>query len=168
MPVDAKFLINHLGLQPHPEEGGYYRENYRCSEAVERSGLPDRYPSARSFGTAIYYLLASNSFSAMHRLRTDEVFHFYLGDPVRMVLLHLDGSSSEIVLGTDLVAGQQLQVVIPRGTWFGSSLIEGGEYALMGTTMSPGFEFEDYEHGDAEALAAQYPSRADDIRKLSR
>ena len=115
---------------------------------------------------AIYYLLTPDTFSALHRLQSDEIFHFYLGDPVEMLQLGPDGARI-ITLGTDLAAGQQPQHLVPRGIWQGSRLVAGGSLALLGCTVSPGFDYADYEHGDRAVLMAQYPGHAEMIRQLT-
>jgi uncharacterized protein len=165
MTMSADDLIRHLGLTPHPKEGGYFRETYRAAESY--GALPARYSGSRSAGTAIYYLLTPNTYSALHRLQSDEIFHFYLGGPVRMLQLDADGRGRTIVLGPDVLNGQQLQVVVPRGVWQGSLLEPGGDFALVGCTVAPGFEYADYESSDRDALIKQYPAHADVIRRLS-
>ncbi len=167
MPT-AHELIARLGLQPLPLEGGYYRETYRSADSLPPSVLAGRYASSKSAGTAIYYLLTPETFSALHRLPTDEIFHFYLGDPVHMLQLLPDGRGQIIVLGSDLAAGQHPQLVVPRGTWQGSRLAPGGSFALLGTTMAPGFDFADYEPGDRSNLQGRYPTFADLIGQLTR
>jgi hypothetical protein len=166
MPT-ADELIRHLGLQPHPKEGGFFRETYRAGEAWPAQALPARYQGARSASTAIYYLLTPNTYSALHRLQTDEIFHFYLGDPIRMLQLEPNGQGRTVVLGPDLLGGQQLQVVVPRGVWQGSCLDPGGEFALLGCTVAPGFEYADYETGERQSLQTEYPAFADMIRRLT-
>ena len=164
-------IITALGLQPLPAEGGMFVQSYRSSENISARALPARYPAQpKPFGTAIYYLITNepDSFSALHRLLTDEVLHFYLGDPLETLLLYPGGSSRTLILGKDILAGQHLQFVIPQGVWQGSRLAEGGEYALIGSTMAPGFTNEDYEGGEREALCAQYPHEARRIRLLTR
>ncbi|MCH1570747.1 MAG: cupin domain-containing protein [Longimicrobiales bacterium] len=163
MTMRAEDVIATLGLEPHPEEGGYYRETYR-SRASFAPGVP--FDGDRSVGTAIYFLLTPSTFSEMHRLPGDEVFHFYLGDPVDMLLLHPDGLVETPTLTSDLSEGRP-QVVVPGGVWQGSRLREGGSFALLGTTMGPGFEFPDYESGTT-ALAESYPEHADTITSLLR
>jgi len=158
-------LIRHLGLQPHPKEGGYFRETYRSAESL--SQLPARYIGPRCANTAIYYLLTPTTYSALHRLQTDEIFHFYLGDPIRMLQLDSNGHGQTIVLGPDVLNGQQLQVVVPRGVWQGSFLEPGGAFALLGCTVAPGFEYTDYELGDRQKLTAKYPAFAELISRLS-
>lgn len=150
-------IVDTLGLEPLGREGGMFRSTYRspalCGE--------------RNAGSAIFFFLTANSFSHLHRLPTDELYHFYLGDPVEFLELLPDGSSNRVLIGPDIVHGQKLQMLARAGVWQGSHMLEGGEYALMGTTMSPGFAESDYEHADADALIAQYPSQAELIRKLT-
>jgi len=157
-----------LGLVPHPVEGGYFVETYRSAEEVPASGLPSRYGAARAAGTAIYYLLTPDTFSAMHRLASDEIFHFYLGDPVEMLHLHPGGAHQIVLIGLDLEAGQRPQVVVPRDTWQGARLIPGGRYALLGTTVAPGFDYADYETAHRAPLLASHPGAADLILALTR
>lgn len=161
--MQAQEVIQLLGLEPHPEEGGFYRETYR-SAASFQPGHP--FAGSRSVGTGIYFLLTPETFSEMHRLPGDEAFHFYLGDPVEMLLLRPDGRSETLLLTNDLTVGRP-QVVVPGGVWQGARLVEGGAFALLGTTMGPGFEFEDYESG-TEGLLDSYPERASLIRSLLR
>jgi predicted cupin superfamily sugar epimerase len=115
-----KTLFN---LKPHPEEGGFFVETYRSTETLSRELLPNRYKGDRSFSTAIYYLLTPGTFSTIHRLRSDEVFHFYLGDPVEMLQLWPDGSGRILILGSDILNGMEPQVIVPRGVWQGARLL---------------------------------------------
>ncbi len=164
---NAQTLIERLSLQPHPE-GGYYRETYRSSERIEHDALPRRYNGARSFGTAVYYLLSAETFSAIHRVNTDEVWHFYCGDSVEILQLSPSGSGRLTTLGINIEGGMQPQVVVPRETWQGARLVEGGEYALLGTTLAPGFEFTDFQLGCRDELLSAYPSFKDAIVTLTR
>lgn len=157
-----------LGLLPHPVEGGYFVETYRSTDHLPAAALPARYGGARAASTAIYYLLTPDTFSAMHRLASDEIFHFYLGDPVEMLHLHPDGSHQLVVIGPDLEAGHRPQVIVPRGTWQGARLIPGGRYALLGTTVAPGFDYTDYETASRPALLATHPAANDLILALTR
>jgi predicted cupin superfamily sugar epimerase len=164
----AEALIRLLHLRPHPREGGWYCETYRSALQLPANALAPRYPAARSAGTAIYYLLTPDTISALHRLTTDEVFHFYLGDPVEMLQL---GPSPEnggriLTLGSDILAGQQVQTVVPAGVWQGSVLRAGGSFALMGATVAPGFDFADYEAAERDALIATFPDFAERITRL--
>lgn len=139
--LSAKEVISLLGLSPLQGEGGYFRETYR---SVHRFAIVGDTPD-RSLATAIYYLLTPESFSAMHRLRWDEVYHFYSGDPVELVRVQEDGMARGTILGPRLDLGHACQVVVPGGVWQGSRLCEGGCWALLGTTMAPGFDFADWE-----------------------
>ena len=159
--MTADEVIERLQLQPHPVEGGFFRETYRSADSLDRNG--DR----RSISTAIYYLLTPKTVSALHRLPGDEVFHFYAGDPVRMLQLWPDGSTRTLTLGTDLRACQVPQLVVPGGVWQGSVLMEGGAWALLGATMAPGFDYADYTDGDRAELAARYPAEAAMIERLT-
>ena len=164
--ITAEEIISSLHLKPHPEEGGYYVETYRSSESIPQNTLPARYRGMRSYATAIYYLLTPDTFSALHRLQTDEIFHFYLGDPVEMLQLWPDGSGMILLLGTDILGGMQPQVVVPKGVWQGARLLSCGSFALLGTTVSPGFEFSDYETGERDLLIRSYPRFRDQILPL--
>ncbi len=156
-----------LNLTPHPEEGGYFAESYRSNERFAQAALPARYTGARSFGTCIYYLLTPDTFSAMHRLASDELFHFYFGDPVEMLQLYPDGSGKVLTLGPDLLSGMRPQVIVPRGIWQGSRLVPGGQFALLGCTVAPGFDFADYEHARRADLLGRYPTFRDSILSLT-
>ena len=151
-----------LGLQPHPVEGGYFRRTYTSP------GTVDLARGTRAQGTAIYYLLEPGTFSEMHVLASDEIFHFYLGDPVEMLQLHPDGSSAVFTLGQDLAAGQHVQLVIHAGVWQGTRLIGGGKLALLGCTVTPGFDFADYRNALADELIAKWPQESERIRLLTR
>ena len=156
-------IIKALKMQPHPVEGGFFAETYRSAGAVPQQSLPG-YPAARSLATAIFYMLTPGTMSAMHRVRGDEMFHFYLGDPVEMLQLHPDRSGEVVVLGQDILAGMKLQHNVRGGVWQGSRLREGGNFALLGTTMAPGFEYQDYETGQRAELISQFPAFAELIR----
>jgi hypothetical protein len=166
MSTSANDIIKNLNLQPHPE-GGYFRETFRSSGIIPASGLPPEYNSQRNLSTAIYYMLTPDSASMMHRLVSDEVYHFYLGDPVTMLLLYPGGQSETVTLGHDIAAGQLVQGVVPAGVWQGSFLQSGGQYALLGCTVAPGFDFEDFELGDRQKLMADYQDRAELITRLT-
>jgi uncharacterized protein len=169
IPTAAQ-LIEYLGLEPLTIEGGLFRQSYVAAESIAAEALPQRYRGPRTFGGAIYYLLTSeaDSFSALHRLETDEIYHFYLGDPVEMLLLYADGRGERIVLGPDILHGQHVQFVVPRGVWQGSRVLAGGSFALMGTTMAPGFDLADWAEGKRDSLRREYPEHAELIRALTR
>jgi predicted cupin superfamily sugar epimerase len=165
--LTADEIVRLLKLQPHPVEGGYFRETYRSFDSLPAEVLPD-HRAERSVGTAIYYLLTQGTLSEMHRLPGDEVFHFYLGDSVRQVQLYADGGGKEFTLGPDLSAGQVPQLVVPAGTWQGSHLLDGPHgYALLGATMAPGFDYADYETGRRGGLTARWRTFSELIEKLT-
>lgn len=165
--ITADELIELLGLELHPREGGHFVETYRSPLRVPADVLPVPYDRGRDIGTAIYYLLRESEFSEMHRLPGDEIYHFYLGDPVEMLQLRPDGTGAVIVLGPDVRAGMRPQAVVPGGVWQGSRLRPGGHYALLGATMAPGFDYADYEAGDRADLVEAYPKFADRIETLT-
>ncbi|KAB1441661.1 cupin domain-containing protein [Pseudodesulfovibrio senegalensis] len=165
--ISAQEIIDTLGLEPHPEEGGHFRETHRAAETHKAEHLPHRYEGPRAHSTAIYYLLTPNTFSHLHRLKSEEIFHFYLGDPCEMLHLHPDGRQETVILGHDIVNGQRVQQVVPAGVWQGMRLLPGGSFALMGCTVAPGFEYRDYEHADRDALLQHYPEPSELIRLLT-
>ena len=153
----AEQLIQMLGLSPLPEEGGMTVQTYYSDKKIgDEPG-----------GTAIYYLLSGQAYSHLHRLTGDEMYHFYLGDPVELVELLPDGTAKITVLGQDVLAGQKVQYMVPAGHWQGSRLKEGGDWALLGTTMCPGYTDACYEHADAEELKKQYPEAISAIDRLT-
>ncbi|MDR3641807.1 MAG: cupin domain-containing protein [Humidesulfovibrio sp.] len=163
--VDA--IVRALGLVSLPQEGGLYAETYRSARLLPAGAAGPEQAGPRACATAIYYLVTPTRFSALHRVASTEIFHFYLGDPVRMVQLHPDGSTSGHVIGVDILAGQRPQVVARRGVWQGTRLLAGGRFALLGCTVSPGFDFADYEHGSRAALMRAYPHAAQEIEALT-
>ncbi|MFC5865566.1 cupin domain-containing protein [Acidicapsa dinghuensis] len=162
MPITASEIKHLLKLQPHPVEGGHFRRTYTSSLTVPL----DR--GERAAGTAIYYLLEPGTFSEMHVLTSDELFHFYLGDPVEMLQLWPNGESRVVTLGPDLAAGQHVQLLVPAGVWQGTRLIGDGKVALLGCSVVPGFDFADYTSGSFAELSSTWPNEADMIRHLTR
>ena len=164
--LDVDALVARLGLQPHPE-GGFYRETYRTSVATTTSR------GERAASTAIYFLLRRGDVSALHRIASDEVWHFHAGAPLRIVCLHARsgdeprvGRRTDLLLGLDLDAGEEPQAVVPAGTWFGAR--SEGDFSLVGCTVAPGFDFADFEMGDGGALEREYPEHVDIVRAFSR
>ena len=155
--MTAERIIELFDLKPLPGEGGFYRETWKNPDSLQPNCLPDGYQGIRSFSTCIYYLLTTDSFSALHALPTEEIWHFYLGDPIEQLQLFPDGSGKVVEIGNDFSTGQTPQVIVPKGVWQGSKLKKGGKFALVGTSMSPGFEFEDYLAGNKENLLCKYP-----------
>jgi predicted cupin superfamily sugar epimerase len=166
--LSAGQVIDLLGLRPLPGEGGYFAETYRSTITLSPDQLDPAFGGERVAATAIYYLVTPDSFSALHRLTGDEIYHFYAGDPIDLALLHPDGSHETVRLGNDLARGQRPQVIAPGGSWQGSALEPGGSWALVGTTMTPGFDHRDFELGDRDALSAAYPAASGLIKRLTR
>jgi predicted cupin superfamily sugar epimerase len=154
----AAEIIKKLDLKPLPEEGGYYRETYKSGEPTlpaKSFGIDSS--TSRRVSTAIYYLVTPESFSALHRVKSDEMFHFYSGDPVEMIQIDGLGNLTTFTLGSDVMSNQSPQVVVPKGIWQALRLKAGGRWALMGTTVAPGFEFEDFELGNRNKLIREFP-----------
>ncbi|MEU7098529.1 cupin domain-containing protein [Streptomyces longwoodensis] len=149
-------LIAHYGMEPIPREGGLFRRTWAGPEG----------PDGRPAGTAVVALLTTGDHSALHRLPTDETWHFYLGDPLELLLLAPDGTSRTAVLGPDVLGGQAVQFTVPAHTWMGGRT--RGAWTLFGCTMAPGFTYADYEHGDRADLTARYPHEAARIARLCR
>jgi hypothetical protein len=156
-------------MKPLPEEGGYYKEIYRSEEKIPNSVLPNRYSSNRNCCTSIFFLLKKGIFSAIHRLKSDEIYHFYTGSPITTLLLFPDLSSKVVTLGNNIQKGEIPQLVIPKGTWQGSCIKnENPDFALLGCTVSPGFEFEDFETASRNRLIEKYPDQEKFITKLTK
>ena len=163
MPLSSTEIIERLQLEPLPLEGGYYRRNYETSQTID---LGKGY--TQPLGTGIYFLLTSESFSALHWLIEDEVYHFYLGDPVELFELSSEVGLKRTVLGQGLANEQNVQYPVFKNSWHGSRLIEGGRWALLGTTMAPGFTWEDFKLGNRKELISEYPEFQKIIEELTR
>lgn len=167
--LTAEGMKRLLGLVPHPREGGWYVRSWESAEMLTAGAFAEaRYDGPRRASTAIYYLLEPGTFSEMHRLKSDEVFHHYLGGPVEMLQLHEDGTSLRAVIGTGLEEGERPQWAVPRGVWQGSRLVQDVGFALLGCTVCPGFEFADYEQGGRDELTARWPEWDKLIARLTR
>ena len=161
-------LINHYNLLPHPE-GGFYRQTYVAEDSIPSVALPERFDGNRPFSTAIYFLLPHGSFSAFHRIKSDEVWHFYEGCALNIHVIHPNGDYACLKLGRNMNNGESYQLVVPANAWFASEPVgDAGSFALVGCTVAPGFDFADFELADAEKLVEQYPNQAQLIRRLSR
>jgi predicted cupin superfamily sugar epimerase len=164
---DRAYWIKQFELQPHPE-GGYFRQTYKSDMKIAHEGLPDSFTGPRAASTAIYFLLEGENFSAFHRLRSDETWHFYAGSPLIVHIIELDGRYSSILLGSDPDAGQVFQAVVRAGCWFASHVADWKSWALVGCTVAPGFEFEDFEMGKREELVREFPAHRAVIERLTR
>jgi uncharacterized protein len=162
----AEELINRLELLRHPE-GGWYREMYRSEESIQGAALPDRFSNARSICTAIYFLLQSREISALHRIKSDEIWHFYSGVPLTVHVITPEGGYYPLHLGSDLSAGETFQCIVPSGCWFGAE-VPGNGYSLVGCTVAPGFDFADFEMGCRKELLKQFPELSEIIQLLTK
>lgn len=166
----AKQLIDHFKMEKIPVEGAWFHVTYGSTEKIAAEALPPRYGSPRSLGGAIYALVTREDFSAMHRLKTDEVWHFYSGDPIELLLLHPDGRDQVVILGDDVLTGQHPQFTVPVGVWMGARPVKATPeaYGFFGTTMAPGFDYADFEPGYRDELQKAYPARKALITELTR
>ena len=167
MRLSASYWIEKLQLTPHVE-GGAFGEVYRSELIIPRSSLPLFFQGSRAASTSIYFLLAAGQFSAFHRIASDEVWHFYFGDPLLVYEITHGGRMVEHRLGQDPKSGESFQTVVKAGSWFASVPAPGSEYSLVGCTVAPGFDFADFELAEREPLIAQYPEHAEVIRRLTR
>lgn len=179
MKKSAEFWIKSLQLLEHPE-GGYFRESYRSSDNIPDKYLPDRYSTdeshekngSHSFSTCIYYLLKKNQFSALHRLKSDEIWHYYAGDPVQLHIIETDGDGNsnllKPLLGPDWENKESFQIAVKSGSWFGGMVVPTGSYCLLGCTVAPGFEFSDFDLADRRDLLAMFPDYRDVIIRLTK
>ncbi|MDD2237154.1 MAG: cupin domain-containing protein [Kiritimatiellae bacterium] len=167
MKVRAADWIESLELNPHPE-GGYYKEVYRSEMILSAEALPARFGAPRNCCTSIYYLLERGDFSAFHRMRQDEIWHFYDGGPARIHLLLEGGVYHSILLGRVPEQGYVLQGVVPGGCWFGAEPLEETDFVLVGCTVAPGFDFADFELARRAELTAAYPEQEALIHRLTR
>lgn len=163
----AQYWIDRLSLQPHPE-GGYFREIYRSSECVDRTALPARFQGARAFSTSIYFLLKGDQISTLHRIQSDEIWHFYCGSALTLYILHSNGQLETQKLGPDPDKDESWQIVVPAGCWFGADVVAQDSFTLMGCTVAPGFDFADFAMGQRHELLAQYPQWREIIMRLTR
>ena len=160
---DSNYWVKKLKLEPHPE-GGWFKEVYRSKETIDHSALPDKFTGSRNYSTAIYYLLEKGDYSAFHRIKSDELWHFYDGDSLEIIEIALSGELTKHILGLDIDAVTRPQITIPAGSWFAARPL--GNYTLAGCTVSPGFDFQDFEMASREALLNEFPQHKNIIEKL--
>ena len=164
--LTAQYWIKKLNLQKHPE-GGYFSEVYRSGEEIKKENLPARYSGARNHSTSIYFLLTSNEFSAFHRIKSDEIWHFYSGQAVTLHMIDEKANYSSVKLGSNPDNGEVFQFTIPHGMWFAASIDARDSYALVGCTVSPGFHYNDFELGKREDLVRLFPEHEKIIKEFS-
>jgi uncharacterized protein len=167
MNEKAKHYIKKLQLKPHPE-GGYYKEIYRAGEIILAENLPKRYKSSRNFSASIYFLLEEKQVSNFHKLKSDEQWHFYDGSSVVVYVIEEDGDLNKIRLGRNIENGETLQTVIKHDTWFAAELSDKTSFALIGCTVAPGFDFDDFELGKTDELVIEFPKHKNLIHRLTK
>jgi len=163
----AAYWIKKLQLDPHPE-GGYYRQSYSAKVVLEKKALPPQFSGSRPASTAIYFLLQGKDFSAFHRIASDELWHFYLGGSLAIHVIEPEGNYFRIQLGNNSEAGEVFQAVVKAGCWFASELDDRNSFALVGCTVAPGFDFEDFELAERDQLQKSYPQHSKRIESLTR
>ncbi len=166
MTNSIKDIISKLELHPHPE-GGYFKETYRSDGTINNENLSEAYEGKRNYSTCIYFLLTSENFSALHRIKQDEIWHFYDGSPIRLHIITENGNHSEHIIGRDLNKGEVPQLIVPGGCWFGAEVIDNNAYSLVGCTVSPGFDFKDFELKTRKELISLFPDKKEIIVKLT-
>lgn len=160
----AKYWIENLNLLPHPE-GGYFKETYRCKESIEHNSIDSRFNGKRNFSTAIYFLLEKGQKSVFHRIKSDEIWHFHDGGKLAIHIIGADGNLITHILGLDFGSGANPQIVVPAGCWFAAEPL--GSYTLVGCTVSPGFDFNDFEMAEQTRLISDYPDLKDIINRFT-
>jgi predicted cupin superfamily sugar epimerase len=165
--MNPDYWIKNLGLLPHPE-GGYYKETYRSVDTLSEAALEGKHNGPRNCSTAIYFLITKNSFSAFHKILSDELWHFYAGDPLEIFYFNENKELVTITLGKNPENSEVFQAVVPKNRWFGSRVVAGGEYSLLGCTVAPGFDFNDFEMAERSHLLASYPEHSQIITDLTR
>jgi predicted cupin superfamily sugar epimerase len=164
---NAEYWIEKLGLRKHPE-GGWFKEIYRSGEFIKKEHLPERFTSERHHSTSIYFLITIEEFSAFHRIKSDELWHFYEGSAITIHMIDETGKYSKVTLGKEIEKGEVFQYAIPQGVWFAATVDAENSFGLVGCTVAPGFHFEDFELGKREELVNMFPENKEVIQKLTR
>ncbi len=167
MTQNADSWIKDLGLLPHPE-GGFYRETYRSEEILPRAALPDRFTGERCCATSIYFLLRGGEVSTLHRIQSDEIWYYHAGAPLNIYVISPDGALAILKLGLRIESGELPQAIVPAGSWFGVSPAADGDYSLVGCSVSPGFDFVDFELASRTELLKEYPEHREVIMRFTR
>lgn len=162
-----QYWVEKLNLQPHPE-GGFFKEVYRSEGEIQAAALPNEFGGSRNFATSIYFMLTAGNFSAFHRIKSDETWHFYTGGAITVSIIHPNGKLEEIHLGNNPDEGEVFQATVPAHAWFASALRQDEGYALVGCTVAPGFDFEDFEMAERARLTAEFPQHQEVILRLTR
>ena len=167
MNTEIAKIIANLDLQPHPE-GGYFKETYRSNGVIDENNLENEFVGKRNYSTAIYFLLTSDTFSAFHSINQDEIWHFYKGSPIRLHIISTEGDYSTVIIGNDFAKEQLPQYVVKAKDWFAAEVIDDRSYSLVGCTVSPGFDFRDFELPRRKTLISKFPQYEAIITKLTR
>ena len=167
MHEKSKYYISKLQLSQHPE-GGYFNEIYRSEEYFQSEYLPKRYTGDRNFSTSIYFLLDGDQKSTFHKIRSDEIWHFYDGSSAKIFVIDENGIFSEFLIGNNLEEGENFQVIIKRNCWFAAEVADNKSFCLVGCTVSPGFDYKDFELGDRISLIKQFPQYEEIIKKFTK
>lgn len=167
MNPKVKFYINKLELQKHPE-GGYYKEVYRSNEIILKENLPGRYGGDRNYLTSIYFLLVEENVSLFHKIKSDEIWHFYDGSTIKIYILKNDGVLSVKLLGRNLESGESLQVIIKKNTWFCAEVVNKKSFGLVGCTVAPGFDFNDFKLAERDELIKNFPNHKELIKRFTK
>lgn len=165
--TEAENIAKKLNMQPHPE-GGYYKETYRSEGFISEASLDDDISGSRNYSTGIYFMLTSDTFSAFHRIKQDEMWHFYKGAPLRLHIISKSGDYSNVIIGNDIEKGETPQFTVKSRDWFASEVIGKNNYSLVGCTVSPGFDFRDFELPERDFLISKFPQHSEIITKLTR
>lgn len=165
--LTVQHLVQQFNMLPHPE-GGYYKETYRSAEIINKDALPTRFDGNRYFSTAIYFLLEQGNFSAFHKIKSDECWHFYAGQSLLVYVLQSDGSLDIIRVGNNIAAGETFQYVVPANCWFASEPAPESEFSFVGCTVAPGFDFADFELAKANELIKMFPQHQAIVQRLCR
>ncbi len=160
-------LVQLLDLKPHPE-GGFYKETYRSEYSIPNEALAGNHEGDRSYGTGIYFMLTSDTFSAFHRIEQDELWFFHQGASIELHMISPDGNHSKHLIGNDIANGEQPQLLVPATYWFAAKVINEGDFALVSCTVSPGFDFRDFVLPSREELTAEYPQHKEIIAQFTR
>lgn len=167
MNKDFEYWVQKLEMLPHPE-GGFFKESYRSHGLIPKNCLGTEYQGDRNYSTAIYFLLSRENFSAFHRIASDELWHFYAGDGLDIHILHTNGEYECIHLGNGEKENQVFQAMVPAGAWFASETSNKNSWALVGCTVAPGFDFQDFEMAKRQDLVDKYPQQLELITRLCR
>ncbi len=167
MAINADYLIKSLNLIKHPE-GGYFSEVYRSDEAIQKDHLPERYNDKRCFSTSIYFLLESDDYSSFHKVNSDEIWHFYSGTPLTLYVINDNGDLKKIVLGSNPENEESFFALIKNGQWFAAKTNQPDSFSLVGCTVAPGFDFDDFKLGDRLDLTKQFPQHKELISSFTR